>query len=144
MGAANLHGTAVVLGDRGVLITGRSGAGKTALALCLVDLARARGHFARLVADDQLLLAARRGRLVVTAPASIAGLVEVYGLGPTPVAWEGCAVIDLIVRLVEAPAAPRFQEGAEEIVAGIHLPSISLAERNATAAASAVMARLRL
>lgn len=144
MGDANLHGTAVVLGDRGVLITGRSGAGKTALALSLVDVARARGHFARLVADDQLLIEGGHGRLMAAAPASIAGLVEVYGLGPAPIAWEGRALIDLAVRLVDAADAPRFQEDAKEIIAGIHVPSISLAERNAVVAASAVMARLRL
>ena len=36
---ADLHASAVVIGDRGVLITGPSGAGKSTLARRLIDLA---------------------------------------------------------------------------------------------------------
>lgn len=136
----NLHGTAVVLGDSGVLIVGRSGSGKTSLALELIAYAESRSRFARLVADDQLFVRAANGRLVVEAPATIRGLVEVFGLGPTQSANEDIAVIDLIVRLVDVKSAPRFQEIGREEVAGIELPSLLMAEQNARAAVTAAFA----
>jgi serine kinase of HPr protein (carbohydrate metabolism regulator) len=139
----NLHGTAVVLGDSGVLILGHPGSGKTSLALALIASAADRGRFARLVADDQLFIRAANGRPIVEAPATIRGLVEVYGLGPTRWANEDFAVIDLVVRLVEAENAPRFQENGTEKVAGIGCPAISLAERNARAGVAATFAQLR-
>ena len=49
--AENIHGTAILIGERGVLITGPSGAGKTTLALTLLDHCRARGLFSRLIGD---------------------------------------------------------------------------------------------
>lgn len=143
MQPANLHGTAVVLGDGGVLIVGRSGSGKTSLGLELIGRARARGRFARLVADDQLFIHGASGRLLVEAPAAIRGLIEVHGLGPAPSAHVDHAVIDLIVRLVDANAAPRFQDDGREDIGGVHLPSISLAEKNMQGAVSAIFARLR-
>ncbi|TIU15608.1 MAG: HPr kinase/phosphorylase, partial [Mesorhizobium sp.] len=37
MRAENIHGTALLIGECGVLITGPSGSGKTTLALTLLD-----------------------------------------------------------------------------------------------------------
>ena len=58
--ADNFHATAVVLGDRGIVIAGEPGMGKTQLALDLISHARTQGRFARLVADDQIFLSAHR------------------------------------------------------------------------------------
>ena len=69
--AGNIHATAVLLGDRGVLITGASGAGKTTLALALVHECRSRGWFAALVADDQLFLSSQGGHLLCSVPVSL-------------------------------------------------------------------------
>jgi len=66
--AENIHGTALLIGDRGVLITGASGAGKTTLALTLIDHCRVRGLFARLISDDRVLVANHAGRLVCRVP----------------------------------------------------------------------------
>lgn len=140
----NLHATAVVLGDRGVIVAGASGSGKTALALALVERVRGLGQFARLVADDQVFLNACNGRLVCSAPEAIAGLVEIRGLGPFPVACEAAALVDLIVRLVPEGQAERFPEPASETLAGCVLPCLMLAERNLVAAVPAVLARLGL
>ncbi|RWC09235.1 MAG: HPr kinase/phosphorylase, partial [Mesorhizobium sp.] len=82
MRAENIHGTALLIGERGVLITGPSGAGKTTLALTLLDHCRARGLFSRLIGDDRLLAVAHAGRLVCRVPATIAGLAEVPGFMP--------------------------------------------------------------
>lgn len=142
--AENIHATAILLGDRGVLVKGPSGSGKTTLALALIDHFRSRGIFSRLVADDRLLVSGHAGRLVCRTPPTIAGLAEIPGLGPRPVAFEAGAVVDLCIRLVRLDEAARFQEDASERIAGCVVPRIDLAERNAVAALPAVTARLLL
>ena len=140
----NIHGTALLLGDRGLLVTGPSGAGKTTLALALISRFCAQGLFCRLVGDDQLFAAGHGGRLVCRAPATIAGLAEVPGIGPRPLAFEPAAVIDLVVRLVPAAQMPRFQEEARESIAGCDLPCLEMAARDAVSALPAVASRLGL
>jgi serine kinase of HPr protein (carbohydrate metabolism regulator) len=137
---ANLHATAVVLGTRGLLLTGPSGSGKSTLALHLLDAWRARGRFARLLSDDQVFVTVANGRLIASAPDSIAGLVEVHGLGPRPVDHVGRAVIDSVCRLAPAPQVPRLQDAVVEPVQGIALPSIDVPERNALTAGLAIAA----
>jgi serine kinase of HPr protein (carbohydrate metabolism regulator) len=138
----NIHATALVLDDRGVLIAGPSGAGKTTLALTLIEQFALAGRFARLVADDRLLVQAHGSRLVVACPPPIAGLVEVHGAGPQPLRTLTAAVVDLAIRLVEPAEAARFPEPLTETIEGIALPRLDLQARNATASALAVTAWL--
>ncbi|MER9823769.1 HPr kinase/phosphorylase [Mesorhizobium sp. M0115] len=140
----NIHGTAILIGDCGILITGPSGLGKTTLALALIDHCSQRGLFSRLIGDDQLFAADCEGRLVCRAPVSIAGLVEVPGFGPKPIPFEPSGVIDLIIRLVPAGKMARFQEDCSELVFGVPVPRIDLAGRNVAAALPAVMSRLSI
>jgi serine kinase of HPr protein (carbohydrate metabolism regulator) len=142
MAARNIHATAIILGDRGILVTGPSDAGKTTLALALIDHFSLRGQFSRLVGDDQLFVTGHSGRLVCRTPATIAGLAEIAGLGPKPTAFELGAVIDLCIVLVTASEMPRFQEEAGMCIAGCTVPRMLLAERNVTAAFPAVTAWL--
>ncbi|MBX3568138.1 MAG: HPr kinase/phosphorylase [Rhizobiaceae bacterium] len=139
----NIHATALVVGDRGLLITGRSGAGKTALALALIARATAAGRFAALVSDDRLLASAHAGRLVVRPPDSIAGLVEVRGRTPAPIAHAPVAVVDLVVSLLEAEA-PRYAEPESTAVAGCAVAHLRLAERSVEAAMPALASWLSL
>jgi len=138
----NIHATAILIGERGILITGPSGSGKTTLALALVDHLRQRGLFSRLIGDDQLFVAGRAGRLLCRAPATIAGLAEVAGLGPRPVPFEPAGIIDLHVRLVGETGMERFQQEVSEPIAGCPVPRIDLVRRNVSAALPAVMSRL--
>jgi serine kinase of HPr protein (carbohydrate metabolism regulator) len=140
----NIHASAVVLGERGVLIVGAPGSGKTGLALALVSHARAFGLFARLVGDDQLFLSAHEGRLVCAVPPTIAGLAEVRGLGPRRLEFEAKAPVDLQVRLVDGKAAPRFPDTETETIAGCEIPSLTLAAGDRQAALLAVAACLSL
>ncbi len=144
MQSENIHATAILIGDRGILITGPSGSGKTTLALGLIDHFQRHAVFSRLVGDDQLLARGHTGRLVCRAPPSIAGLAEVPGLGPRPISFEPRCVIDLLVRLVPASEVARFQEEASELVAGCAIERIDLVERNVTTALPAVTARLSI
>ncbi|HEY6632262.1 MAG TPA: HPr kinase/phosphatase C-terminal domain-containing protein [Rhizobiaceae bacterium] len=142
--ADNFHASAVVLGDRGIVIAGEAGSGKTQLALALISHARTHGLFARLVADDQIFLSARDGRLICIAPETIAGLVEVRGVGPLPTDYIRKAPVDLLVRLVERDAAERFPEAATERLNGCEVPLLKVASDDGRAAAMAVAARLSL
>lgn len=140
----NIHATGVILGDRGVLLTGPSGSGKTTLALALLARAVATGRFARLVCDDQVFVKARAGRLLARAAPAIAGLVEIAGLGPSPVEAEPAMAVDLVIRLVPAGEAPRMAAGEPVSVEGVSLARLDLPERGADAAAHAVLAWLAL
>ncbi|GAA0299527.1 HPr kinase/phosphorylase [Rhodovulum strictum] len=70
-----LHASCVAAGGGAVLILGRSGAGKSALALQLMALG------ARLVADDRTILTATPDALIATAPEPIRGLIEARFVG---------------------------------------------------------------
>ena len=59
--AASVHASAVLVGDRAVLIRGPSGSGKSALAYALIRAAEI-GGFARLVGDDRVHVEAANGR----------------------------------------------------------------------------------
>lgn len=142
--ADNFHASAIVLGDRGIVISGKSGAGKTQLAVALISHVRAHGLFARLVADDQIFLAAHHGRLVCSAPRTIAGLVEIRGVGPRPIGHEPKAPVDLLVRLVERRNAERLPEPESEVLLGCEVPLLGLAVDDREAAMAAVLARLSL
>lgn len=142
-GSVNLHATVVVAGAAGVMILGPSGAGKTSLALALVEHFSVRGRFAALVADDGVWLRAVAGRLVAEVPAAIAGLAEIRVLGPVRQPHEPRAVIDRVVRLVPRAEAPRIAaEGAFETVHGLALPALVLAEGDTAAAVRALAAWL--
>ena len=93
MSAVTIHATTVAIGGRGVLLTGASGAGKSDLALRLID----RG--AMLVSDDYTVLTPRDGVLVATPPATIAGRIEVRALGIVDVPYRAQAPVALAIAL---------------------------------------------
>ena len=89
----NIHAGCVAIGGKGVLILGKSGQGKSDLALRLMD------DGARLVADDRTLLAVIGGKLFAQPPTSIAGLIEVRGLGIVARPFAQKALVALAVQL---------------------------------------------
>lgn len=70
-----IHASTVAIGGRAVVLVGGSGAGKSDLALRLID----RG--AVLVADDCTCLVRAGSHLLASVPTTIAGRMEVRGLG---------------------------------------------------------------
>lgn len=108
METGNRHANLVIIGDRGVLITGPSGAGKSTLAIELIDWA---SGFAVLVGDDRIIVERHRdGRYVGSVPPTIAGRIEMRGIGIVSRPNETRAVIDLIVELVGGDAIDRMPE----------------------------------
>jgi serine kinase of HPr protein (carbohydrate metabolism regulator) len=138
----NHHATVILLGDRGIMVRGPSGAGKTALALALLDWCNAADRFGRLVSDDQVLLRRSGGRIVAEAPLAIEGLIELRGFGPAGTPFENRAVIDLIVDLVEPALAPRFQPEETISLLGISVPWLAINAAAAPHALHAIVARL--
>ena len=126
-----VHGTVVALNGLGVLLRGPPGAGKSDLALRLID----RG--ARLVADDRVELSLRRGRLIAAAPRPLAGLIEVRGIGVVAVPRRKSAAIALVVDLVKPERVERMpgsDRGPDRcVLAGLSLPRLRLAPFEATA-----------
>ena len=70
-----LHASCVVIGACGVLLLGKSGSGKSDLALRLIK------GGATLVSDDQVKLSRNGRSIVAAAPDNIKGLLEIRGLG---------------------------------------------------------------
>ena len=126
---ASIHASAVLVGPRAVLIPGPSGSGKSALVHALLAAARCgRLAFARLVADDRVILSVHHGRLVARAPGSIAGLAEQRGGGLVRMPHEPQAVVGWVVDL-HAPDAARMPEetAARAVIDGVVLPRIPVA-----------------
>ena len=127
MEAATVHASAVLVGARAVLIRGPAGAGKSRLALALLQAAdTGLLRFARLIGDDRVHLEARHGRLLVRPAAALAGLIEIRGLGIRTLAHEPIAVVGLVVDLAAADAE-RLPSTAAIEVSGILLPWLALA-----------------
>jgi HPr kinase/phosphorylase len=125
---STIHASAVLVGARGLLIRGDSGAGKSRLVLKLIAAAAERRlAFARLVADDRVFVSAAHGRLIARAPRELAGLLEIRGLGIRRLPYEPAAVIRLVVDL--AAAAERMPPAAatETEIEGVRLPRLAVA-----------------
>lgn len=127
------HATTVELSGVAVMLRGRSGAGKSDLAIRLIDAG------ARLVADDQTVLVRRGDALWAMPPASIAGKLEVRGLGIAPVPAVAEAPLGLVVDLVAAGDVERLPAPATAAYLGVDLPLIAVDPR-----APSAVARLRL
>jgi serine kinase of HPr protein (carbohydrate metabolism regulator) len=123
---ASVHASAVLVGDRAVLIRGPSGAGKSRLAFDLVLAGRA-GQIpaAVLVGDDRVHLEANGGQLVVRPAPQLAGLIEVRGLGIFSCDFAPQATVGLVVDLA-APDAERLPplDALRVQLYGIELPRI--------------------
>jgi serine kinase of HPr protein (carbohydrate metabolism regulator) len=98
---ANVHGTGLVLGDIGVLLRGPSGAGKSVLALSLLDRWADRGRPAFLVSDDRVDLSAGHDGLVMQAPPSLGGLIELRGRGIVSRPHQPKSRVDLVIDLID-------------------------------------------
>jgi HPr kinase/phosphorylase len=111
----NIHATAVVVGEAGILIRGRSGCGKSALALALIELARERGLFGRLIGDDRVIVERCGDRALLSGAPQVASLIERRGYGLESQAFERTAVARLVVDLLDDGAkAARMPEVADE------------------------------
>lgn len=126
LSSETMHASCVLIGDTGVLIEGASGAGKSDLALRLID----RG--AKLVSDDYTFIQRTDGRLIASAPATIVGKIEVRELGIIDLPYAVSAPVRLLVSLGE-PAARLPEPDAARLVLGVDMPLLTLGGRDPSA-----------
>ena len=122
-----VHASAVLVGARAVLIRGPAGAGKSRLALGLIEAAQTGLlRFACLVADDRVHLEPCHGRLLARPPAALAGMIEMRGIGIRRLEHEPVAVVGLVVDLA-ADDAERLPAASEAVISGLGLPRLAVA-----------------
>lgn len=112
---------AVAIGGRALLIEGPPGAGKSSLALALID----RG--AGLIGDDGVTLTATAdGLLIAAPPPNIAGLIEVRGVGLVRVPPAPPAPVALILALGgSAPERLPHAPLPARVIAGVPIPVLA-------------------
>jgi len=135
---ALVHATAVALEDDAILLRGPPGAGKSDLALRLIE------NGARLIADDQTLLRRADNHVLVRAPAAVAGLIEVRGVGILRVDYLDEAPLALVVDLVPSTEVERIPDDRFEVVLGLPIRVIALAPFEVSAVAKLRLARRAL
>src|SRR3954451_7711897 len=135
--AETLHASTVALDGRAVLISGPSGAGKSDLALRLLD----RGFV--LVSDDQTIVKKDGGKLVATAPLTIAGKLEVRGIGIVDVERVDNVPVALIVELTgEIRRLP--DDSRERPILGVKVPVVNIDAMTASASSKVALALDRM
>ena len=120
-GTQVLHASAVAVGNRGLLIRGASGSGKSSLALQLISLG------ASLVADDRVLVRRRpEGGLHLSCPEPIRGMIEARGFGllASPCV-TAMAVAEVDLDVTESERLPTTRE---TMIAGEPLASFRRVE----------------
>jgi serine kinase of HPr protein (carbohydrate metabolism regulator) len=137
LSAETVHASTVALDGRAVVISGPSGSGKSDLALRLLD----RGF--TLVSDDQTIVRKDGGRLVASAPPTIAGRLEIRGIGIVEVERVDNMPVALLVELTsDIQRIP--DDNRERPLLGVKLPLISIDAMAASAPSKVAIALDRM
>jgi serine kinase of HPr protein (carbohydrate metabolism regulator) len=137
LSAETLHASTVAKDGRAVLITGPSGAGKSDLTLRLLD----RGF--QLVSDDQTIVRKDGDRLLASAPPTLAGRLEIRGLGIVEMERVDNVPVVLLVEL-RSDIQRMPDDSRERPVLGVKLPLVSVDAMTASAPAKVAVALDRM
>jgi HPr kinase/phosphorylase len=124
-----VRGTCVAVDGTGVLLRGRSGTGKSDLALRLIDAGAA------LVADDYTLVAVENGRPMATAPPELRGLLEVRGIGIVRLPAAEQAFLHVVIELSDPATIERMPAQENVRISGVTLPLFRIPAGQASSAA---------
>jgi serine kinase of HPr protein (carbohydrate metabolism regulator) len=132
-----IHASTVALDGRAVLIVGPSGSGKSDLSLRLLD----RGFV--LVSDDQTIVRRQGERLIASPPDTLAGKLEIRGIGIVEMEHVRDVPVALMVELTsEIQRLP--DDSRERPVLGLGLPLVSIDALSASAASKVALALSRM
>lgn len=137
LSSETLHATCVAIDGRALLIEGRSGSGKSDLALRLID----RG--AALVSDDYTRLTRSGDALIASAPQTIRGRMEVRGIGILNFDTLDDVPVALLLTIEEQPLRLPLSYDIRRI-AGIAVPVATIAALEASAPIKAELALRQL
>src|SRR5258708_3577927 len=124
-----IHASCIEIAGIGVLLRRPSGSGKSDLALRLIEAG------ARLVADDRTDLTLYSGVLVGSCPQTIAGRLEIRGLGIVALANVGRTRVGLAVDLAAPADIDRLPAARHCSYLGVELPLIAVAPFECSAVA---------
>lgn len=133
-----IHATCVDVDGYGVLLLGPPGAGKSDLAFRLIENDRN-----RLVADDRVDLSERHGLLRAASPKTLAGKMEIRGIGIVAVEYLPETSIRLAVDLVAADAVERLPDPEAIEWLGISVPLLHLSAFEVSSCAKVQLAAHR-
>ncbi len=115
----NIHATGVSINGYGVLLTGESGAGKSDLALRLID----RG--AKLISDDRIIVEPKEPLPLLHGAPNISGQIEVRGVGILNVPSVSAIPLRLVIAL-DQPIERLPAKGRTQSIAGFDIPWLVL------------------
>lgn len=118
----NIHATLIAYKGKGILFSGKSGSGKSDLALRFIL-----EHGAELVADDRVDVFTVDYCLFGSSPKEIAGKLEVRGVGIASFPFIEKSPISLFVELVDdIKQIDRLPEYQETELLDIRIPKLTL------------------
>ena len=138
----NQHCSVVEINQRGILIVGLSGTGKTSLALGLLERAEKRGLSSSLICDDQAILSSDGKSLVANAPKAIAGKIELRGFGVIEHPYKQSAQINLVAEICEDDAIERMPGQNHINLCDIALPHLRVPRQHEALASRIIFAWL--
>ena len=137
LSAETVHASTVAKNGRAVLIAGPSGSGKSDLTLRLLD----RGF--TLVSDDQTIVKKDGERLLASAPPTIAGKLEIRGIGIVEMERTDNVPVALIVELTgDIQRLP--DDSRDRPILGIRLPIVTIDAMTASAPSKVALALDRM
>ena len=117
-----IHASFVQWRNKGILFKGKSGSGKSELALKFIE-----NKGAVLVADDVVSLKVCENRLTGAAPQNIKGLLEIRNVGISRYEFVNEAEVSLLVNLLpNKENLERLPKNKCENILGVESPAIDL------------------
>lgn len=128
-----VHASCVSFEDKGVLILGDSGSGKSDLALRIIDAGGV------LIADDYVEIRIVNGEVYGHVPDSIKGMLEIRGVGLVNLTSVASTKIDLVLELSNREDITRLPEKSFYELNGVEVLSF-----NFDAFSASAIAKLRM
>jgi len=116
-----IHATSIFLNGQGVLIIGASGAGKSSLALELIEQGGV------LISDDITYLTEKDGKLWALCDEKWQGYIEVRGLGIIQnIPFKALSEINYVIELVEEKTQRIPEKISKKMYCGLTVPMFKI------------------